>query len=93
MTQHGGLKFEGTINLGQVMIALSFVVSAIVAFYAVRIDVEVLKIHVATLTAADKAAETRAEQFRTEVVGELRAVNLKLEAIRSRLDRFESTKK
>lgn len=78
-----------TLNVGQVLIALSFVGSAAVAFFAVRTDVEVLKVHVATLTAADKAADVRAEQFRSEVVGELRAMNMKLEGIKERMDKFD----
>ncbi|MCC7144231.1 MAG: hypothetical protein IT349_19220 [Candidatus Eisenbacteria bacterium] len=82
----GGLHFEKSINLGQAFIALSFVASAGVAFFAVRTDVEILKVHVATLTAADAAADKRSQQFRDEVVYELRAMNARLELIKERMD-------
>ena len=89
--QEEKLRFDMTLNVGQVLIALSFVGSAAVAFFAVRTDVEVLKVHVATLTAADKAGEARADQFRIEVVGELRSMNMKLEGIKERMDKYEGT--
>lgn len=87
--ESGGLHFETSVNLGQVLIALSFMGSAAVAFFAVRTDVEVLKVHVATLTAADAAAEKRSQQFRDEVVVELRAMNMRLEAIKERIDKID----
>ena len=87
--QGGGLHFDRSVNLGQILIAMSFIGSAAVAFFAVRTDVEVLKVHVATLAAADKAAEGRAEQFRNEVVVELRAMNVRLEAIKERVDKID----
>lgn len=85
----GGLHFDRSINLGQILIALSFVGSAAVAFFAVRTDVEVLKVHVATLAAADAAADKRAQQFRDEVVFELRAMNARLEVIKERMDKAD----
>lgn len=87
--QGGGLQFERSINLGQILIALSFIGSAAVAFFGVRTDVEVLKVHVATLTAADAAADKRAQEFRNEVVFELRAMNVRLEAIKERIDKID----
>lgn len=87
--ESGALHFDRSINLGQILIALSFVGSAAVAFFAVRTDVEVLKVHVATLTATDAATERRANEFRSEVVQELRAMNVKLEAIKERIDKID----
>jgi hypothetical protein len=89
MSRIDGVAFDRSINLGQILIALSFIGSAAVAFFAVRTDVEVLKVHVATLTAADNAAEKRADQFRNDVVIELRAMNMKLEAIKERMDKID----
>lgn len=89
----GGLHFDRSINLGQILIALSFVGSAAVAFFAVRTDVEVLKVHVATLTAADAAADKRAQQFRDEVVFELREMNVRLGAIKERIDKIDGGRK
>jgi hypothetical protein len=89
-TDREGWKFDPSINFGQVLIALSFAISAAVAFFAVRTDVEILKVHVATLQAADAANDKRQEVFRQEVVGELKAMNVKLEAIRVRMDNVEN---
>ena len=83
----GRLRFDHTLNLGQVLIALSFIASAAVAFFSVRTDVEVLKVHIATLQAKDALAEKRADQFRDEVISELRAMNVRLESIKERMDK------
>lgn len=87
------LHFDRTINLGQILIAVSFAASAAVAFFAVRTDVEILKVHVATLQAADAANDRRADQFRQEVVSELREMNVRLGAIKERIDRIDGGRK
>lgn len=87
--QEGGLYVDRSINLGQILIAASFVGSAAVAFFAMRTDVEILKVHVATLAAVDEATDRRAQEFRNEIIAELRAVNARLEAIKERIDKLD----
>jgi hypothetical protein len=87
------LYFDRTINLGQVLLSVSFAASAAVAFFAVRTDVEILKVHIATLQATDITTERKADQFRQDVVNELRAMNVRLEAIKERMDRIDGANK
>lgn len=85
-------KFERSVNLGQIVISTSFVASALVAFHAVRTDVEVLKVHVASLAAKDVEYERKAQVFRDEIIDQLKSMNVKLEGIKERIDKIDGAR-
>lgn len=84
------MKFDPSVNFGQVMIAVSFVAGVVGAGIAVREDVVRLKEQVAAFYIKDARDDQEQREFRREVLEQLRAMNEELKRLNERLTKQES---
>lgn len=84
------MKFDPAVNLGQLLIAASFVGSVIGAAVTVREDVVRLKEQVATIYAKDARDDQEQREFRRDVLEQLRGMNDELKRLNERLTKQEA---
>lgn len=84
------MKFDPSINFGQVLIASSFVAGVIGAAISVREDVVRLKEQVASIYVKDARDDQEQREFRRDVLEQLRAMNEELKRLNERLTKQES---
>lgn len=82
-TSSKGLRFDLSINLGQVLTAVSMILSVMTAYFAIRSD---LRDHESRIAGVEQSVLNQ-EQFNSKAIDTLGSIKTDIAVIRDRLER------